>query len=551
MADALHITLAQINPHVGDLAGNIERMRKVIAEAPARTDLIVFPELSVCGYPAEDLILKPAFLADVKKAVRKLAADSKDFSAALLIGAPDHRGGKTYNCLHLIAGGKILKTIRKRNLPNYGVFDEMRVFAKGPLPQAVEFKGHKLGIMVCEDMWSADCAASLKKSGAEILIVSNASPFDREKRDARLAQARARVGESGLPLIYVNQTGGQDDLVFDGGSFALSEAGNVVIQAGEFAEEAHHSVWERNPGKHWACTTDIKIEPYAEEELIYQALVTGLRDYVLKSGFSGVLLGLSGGVDSALVAAIAVDALGPDAVHAVMMPSRFTAQESLDDAAALAKNLGIYLDSLPIHDMVQAVENSLRDLLPKNAPAVTHENIQSRSRGVLLMALSNASGRLLLTTGNKSEMAAGYATLYGDMNGGFNPLKDVYKTLVYRLSRWRNRQRPRHALGPAGAIIPENILTRAPSAELRPDQTDQDSLPPYEQLDAILECLIEKDMSIKEIVAAGHDKKTAARVARLLGISEYKRRQAAPGTKITTRAFGRERRYPIVNGYKP
>jgi NAD+ synthase len=550
MADALHITLAQINPVVGDLAGNLDRIRAAIADAPARTDLIVFPELALCGYPAEDLILKPAFLADVKKTLRRLAADSRAWPAALLVGAPERRNGKTFNCVHLIAEGRIVKTIRKRNLPNYGVFDEARVFIPGPLPRAVPFKGHRLGIMVCEDMWSPACAASLKKSGAEILIVPNASPFDSRKREIRLAQARARVAETGLPLVYVNQAGGQDDLVFDGGSFVLSEAGNVIVQAGEFAEERHDTVWEKNAGGHWICTTDIKIDSYGEEELVYQALVTGLRDYVLKSGFSGVLLGLSGGIDSALVAALAADALGADAVHAVMLPSRFTAQESLDDAAALAAALGIHLDHLPIHEPVQALEHGLRGLLPPNAPGVTHENLQSRCRGVLLMALSNASGRLLLTTGNKSEMAAGYATLYGDMCGGFNPLKDVYKTLVYRLARWRNGARPRHALGPAGAVIPENILTRAPTAELRPGQTDQDSLPPYDTLDAILACLIEKDMGIKEIIAEGFERKTVRQVARLLEISEYKRRQSAPGPKVTPRAFGRERRYPIVNGYK-
>lgn len=550
MTHALHITLAQINPVVGNLDYNLEKIRAVIAKAPAQTDLIVFPELAICGYPPEDLVLKPSFMDEVEKAVRKLARESKNFPAHIVIGAPWRGRGKIYNAVHLIGGGKIVATRRKRHLPNYGVFDEPRLFAAGPMPGPVDLKGHKLGLMICEDTWHADVAAHLKKKGADILISVNASPYEITKHPQRLEKTRARVQETGLPLIYVNQCGGQDELVFDGASFILSQGGNLVLQAEEFIEDIHYTTWEKGSAGQWLCLTDKTIPACNKIESIYRALMTGLRDYVTKNGFPGVLIGLSGGIDSALSAAIAVDALGHDAVHGVMMPSVFTSRESLEDAAALAKNLKIHCDTIPIVNGVTSFEQAMAPHFTANTPATTHENIQPRCRGIILMALSNAVGKLVLSTGNKSEIAVGYATLYGDMCGGFNVLKDIYKTKVYELARWRNAHRPAHGLGPAGSVIPGRSLTKAPTAELKPDQTDQDTLPPYDILDGILEGMIEGDMGLKDLAARGYDAATIKKVRRILDAAEYKRRQAPPGVKITSRAFGRDRRYPITNGFK-
>lgn len=547
MQSPFRISLAQINTAAGDIDGNAGRMRRVLGGMPGGNGLAVFPELALCGYPAEDMILNAAFLDRADGAVARLAAESAGHGFHLLLGAPLRRDGRIYNAVHLIGGGAVLETRLKHRLPTYGVFDERRVFESGPLPDPVPFRGHRLGVVICEDLWHRDAAAHLKTQGAEILIAVNASPYDMEKHERRTAAARARVQETGLPLVYVNQCGGQDDLVFDGASFVMNEAGRLVVQAEEFAEDVHHTVWEK-AGGHWLCGTDAVSPVHGRTEAVYQAAMTGLRDYVLKNGFPGVLVGLSGGIDSALTAALAADALGPQAVHCVMMPSRFTSQESLDDADAIARALNVRLDTIPIGAMTAAFEKELAPHFTKDTPPVTHENIQPRCRGIVLMALSNATGKMVLSTGNKSEIATGYATLYGDMCGGFNPLKDIYKTHVYELARFRNGKKPDHALGPRGPVIPENVLTRAPTAELRPGQTDQDTLPPYAVLDAILGCLVEEDMGVKETAARGFDPATVKRVARMLAAAEHKRRQSAPGPKISTRAFGRERRWPIAGG---
>lgn len=542
MSKPLAIALAQINPTLGALDDNLEKIRRARDEAGGKADLILFPEMIVCGYPPEDLVLKPFFLDSVENHVHKLVDESADKGPALLISAPWRIEGKTYNAALLIANGKIEAVRTKHHLPDYGVFDENRVFASGPADQPpVPFKGHNLGLLICEDMWHADVAQNLKTQGADVLLVPNGSPFTVDKRTIRRAHAAARVSETGLPLLYVNQIGGQDELVFDGGSFVMDTNGTVTEELPRFEECVKIVSLPCHPcgAAKQSLSAGIHNDSGKTADLaaIYAALTLALRDYVRKNNFPGVLIGLSGGIDSALSAVIAADALGPDKVHCVMMPSRFTAQESLDDAAQLAKNLGVQYDILSIEQPVKAFENLIPAALENS---LAHENIQPRTRGILLMALSNASGKMVLSTGNKSEMAVGYATLYGDMCGGFNVLKDLYKTQVYALSRWRNEQ---------GRVIPENILTRPPTAELKENQTDQDTLPPYEELDDILHSLIEKDMSVEEIESRGHNRETITRVWRMLDRAEYKRRQAPPGVKITSRAFGRDRRYPITNGF--
>ncbi len=529
----LHITLAQINPTVGDLACNLGKIRKIRDNAPDNTDLIVFPEMVVCGYPPEDLVLKPFFLDKIEESIQSLVQESANHKAFMLISTPWRIDGKIYNAVHLIGDGEIQNTILKHNLANGGIFDEVRIFESSALASPVDFKGHKLGVIICEDMWSPDAAEKLKSDGADLLISINASPYEIDKDHLRQEQARARINETGLPLIYVNQCGGQDELVFDGASFIMNTDGEITEQLAEFEEEIRH------------VTTHSDSAPLNKKELninaqIYKALTTGLRDYISKNNFPGVLIGLSGGIDSALTAAIAVDALGKAAVHCVMMPSKYTSQDSLDDAKECAKNLGVHYDIISIESAVDTFEEELTPHLNKGTPETTHQNIQSRCRGLILMALSNSTGKMVLSTGNKSEMAVGYATLYGDMCGGFNVLKDVYKTQAYDLSRWRNEQE---------LIIPERIITKAPTAELKENQTDQDSLPPYEELDDILHCLIEKDLSASEIINKGHKAETVQKIWHMLERAEYKRRQAPPGVKITSRAFGRDRRYPITNGF--
>lgn len=546
----LRITIAQLNPVVGDLDGNFSRAQKLWAELPSDIDLVVFPELYVTGYFPEDLVLKSSFMKDVGAIVDYYCKLTIGSDAHILLPCPWIDDGLRHNAVHLIGHGKILATRYKHHLPNYGVFDEARVFSPGPLPDPVPFKGHALGVMICEDAWYEDVATHLKQQGADFLICPNASPFEDGKLEKRIEICRSRVQETKLPFLYVNQIGGQDEIVFDGASFVLSEEGEYVLRAGEFIEDVVHTTWMKTENGHWFCEAGELKRHRDRPELLYQALILGLRDYVIKNGFPGVLLGMSGGIDSALSAIIAADALGPDAVHTVMMPSVYTSQDSLDDARACAGAIGVSYNIIPIVRQVEAFESVLAHHFTADTPGIAHENIQSRCRGVTLMALSNATGRMVLSTGNKSEMATGYATLYGDMCGGFNVLKDVYKTDVYAMAEWRNRHKPDHGFGPAEIVIPDRILTKAPTAELRPDQTDQDSLPPYDVLDDILRGLIEEDLDTAAIAARGHNPDTVRRVWRMLDRAEYKRRQATPGVKITPRAFGRERRYPITNAYK-
>jgi NAD+ synthase len=553
----LTIAIAQTNPTVGDIPANLARIRAMRADAAAAgADLVVYSELVVVGYPPEDLVLKPALQDEARRSVEELAGDTADGGPAMIVGAPWVERGKLYNAMLLLQGGRIVTARYKHDLPNYGVFDEKRVFAAGPVPGPMGFplpgQGDQLRIggMVCEDMWTGDVAEGLEESGAEILIVPNGSPFEHDKQDLRLNLAVARVTETGLPLIYCNQVGGQDELVFDGASFVLNADRRLAAQARAFEQDLLITRWRRGADGVWACVEG-RIEPEVEGlDAIYQAMCLGLRDYVDKNRFPGVVLGLSGGIDSALSAAVAVDALEPERVHAVMMPSRYTSESSLEDAAAVAQALGIRLDRIPIEPAVGAFGAMLEPLFAGRPPDITEENIQARIRGVILMALSNKLGSMVLTTGNKSEMSVGYATLYGDMCGGYSVLKDVYKTTVFALARWRNQHVPPRARGPAGTVIPERIITKAPSAELRANQTDQDSLPPYGELDAILEGLVEQDLSARELVTKGHDPAVVRRVSNLLDLAEYKRRQAPPGVKITRKAFGRDRRYPITNAFR-
>ena len=551
MTDKLRIALAQLNPVVGDIAGNLQKAVEARREAEiAGADLIVFSELFLTGYPPEDLVLKGAFQRTARAAAIDLARQTADGGPGVLIGCPWMADdGKLFNAVLYLDKGEVRGYRAKVHLPNYSVFDEPRVFDEGPMPGPFDIRGVRIGVPICEDIWFPDVVECLEESGAEILLVPNGSPYDFNKFDARMQLVISRIRESGLPMAYVNQLGGQDELVFDGASFALNADLSLPLQMPAWEEKIAFTDWSRGD-KGWACAQS-EVAPIEEsDEALYLAVVQGLRDYVTKNRFPGVVLGLSGGIDSALVAAIAVDALGPEKVHCVMLPYRYTASESLEDAEACAKYLGVRYDVVPIEEPVAGFTSALEKLFEGTQSGTTEENLQSRSRGVILMAISNKFGSMLLTTGNKSEVSAGYATIYGDMNGGFNPIKDLYKTRVFRMARWRNENMPKGCLGPEGRVIPERIITRPPSAELRPDQKDEDSLPPYDQLDDILHCLVEEEMSVREIVERGHDRDLVKRVEHLLYISEYKRRQAAPGVKVTARNFGRDRRYPIVNGFR-
>ena len=550
MTDKLRIALAQLNPTVGNIEGNLQKAIAARREASlAGADLIAFPELYLVGYPPEDLVLKPAFQRAAAEAVAEMALQTSDGGPAVLIGAPWIHEGKLMNAVHYLDDGEIKGHTFKVELPNYGVFDEPRVFKPGMSPGPFNIRGVRIGVPICEDIWYPDVVECLEETGAEILLVPNGSPYDAAKFDARTQLVLSRIRETGLPLAYLNQIGGQDELVFDGGSFVINADFKLVVQMPAWAEKVAITDWTRSDSG-WACEPGEMTLVQEGLESVYLALVQGLRDYVHKNRFPGVVLGLSGGIDSALVAAIATDALGPDKVHCIMLPYRYTSNESITDAEACAKAIGVRYDTIPIEEPVAGFTSVLAKLFEGTQSDTTEENLQSRSRGVILMAVSNKFGNLVLTTGNKSEVSVGYATLYGDMNGGFNPIKDIYKLQVFALARWRNANRPASCLGHDGIVIPERIITRPPSAELRPDQKDEDSLPPYKILDGILEGLVEKEMSVGEIVALGYDRNVVKRIEHLLYISEYKRRQAAPGVKISARNFGRDRRYPITNGFR-
>ncbi len=548
--DKFKLALAQLNAVVGDIEGNLRRAREARAQAArAGADLIAFTELFLTGYPIEDLVLKPALQKAAREACEALARDTEDGGPAMLVGLPWSEAALVYNAVALLDGGRIEAVRYKYNLPNYGVFDEKRVFAPGPLPQPIAFRGVKIGVAICEDIWNEEACASLALAGAELLIVPNGSPYWIGKQEVRYDIARLRVAETRLPLAYVNQVGGQDELVFDGASFVLNGDGTVAVQLPAWEEALGVTEWRREGGR-WHCVPGERAEIERDEAANYLACVTGLRDYVDKNGFPGIVLGLSGGINSALCAAMAVDALGAKRVHGVMLPYKHTSNESLNDAAATAEALGIRYDIMPIHATVEGLSKDLAKTFAGTTPDATEENLQSRARGTLLMAISNKFGPMVLTTGNKSEVSVGYATLYGDMNGGFNPIKDLYKTQVYALARYRNRERPKGCLGPEGSVVPENVLTKAPTAELKPGQRDQDTLPPYDVLDDILNGLVEREMPLPDIVAQGHAPETVKKVERMLYLAEYKRRQAAPGVKITAKNFGRDRRYPITNKFR-
>ncbi len=549
-ARTMKIALAQLNPVVGDIPGNIDKARAAHREAgDAGADLIVFSELFVTGYPPEDLVLKPSFAAASRQAVEDLAAQLTE-GPAVLVGTVWPEGDKLYNSVALLENGAVTAIRHKVDLPTYGVFDEKRVFDAGPLPSPVSVRGVRIGVPICEDIWTDEVCECLGETGAEVLLVPNGSPFEWQKGDVRLNVAVARVAETELPLAYVNQVGGQDELVFDGASFVLNRGGRLAVQMPAWSEQIAITDWMQDADGQWTCRDGERAVLPEGDAAAYAACTLGLRDYVNKNGFPGVVLGLSGGIDSALVAAMAVDALGPERVHCIMLPYRYTSNASISDAAACAEALGVRYDTVPIAAPVEGFSQSLGQLFAGQTAGVTEENIQSRVRGSLLMAISNKFGPMVVTTGNKSEMSVGYATLYGDMNGGYNPIKDLYKTEVYRIAAWRNANRPQGALGPSGTVIPVNILTKAPTAELRENQTDQDSLPDYEVLDDILRGLVEEELPLSAIVGRGHDRETVKRIERLLYIAEYKRRQSAPGTKISRRNFGRDRRYPITNRYR-
>lgn len=549
MSDPLRIALAQINPHEGQIETNLALIRAARAEAAARrAELVVTPEFSIAGYPPEDLVRKSAFVDACEAAIGALAADTADGGPGLIVGGPWREDGKIYNAAFLLDGGRIVSRRAKHELPNYGVFDDKRVFDPGPAPGPVVFRGTRIGLMICEDWWFPSVSETLAETGAELLLSINGSPFEGGKADARVQLALNRVVETGLPFVFLGQVGGQDELVFDGASFVLNADRSLAAMLPRFEPAVVVTEWDRVGGRLKCRQGALAEEPERLEE-IYRALMLGLADYVGKNRFPGVLLGLSGGIDSAISAAVAVDALGPDRVRAVMLPSPYTSAESLEDAASCARMLGIRYDSVPITPAMGAFEGALAPLFAGRGADITEENIQSRSRGLILMALSNKFGDMLLTTGNKSEMSVGYATLYGDMCGGYSVLKDVYKTTVFALSRWRNANVPRGALGPAGPVMPDRVIAKPPSAELKPGQTDQDTLPPYDVLDAILEGLVEGEKSVGDLVADGFDRETVVRVWKMLDRAEYKRRQAPPGVKITPRAFGRDRRYPITNGF--
>lgn len=552
MSARLIIALAQMSQRVGDLAGNADAMLARRAEAAAKgADLIVFPEMQLIGYPAEDLIQKPALAVMAAAELERMAAATQDGGPAMLVGTlHKDAAGALYNAVALLDGGRVAALRFKYELPNYGTFDEKRYFRPGPLPDPIAFRGAQIGVPICEDIWFADVAAHLKAKGADFLIVPNGSPYEIDKDEYRATQViGARIAETSLPIAYLNRVGGQDELVFDGASFVINGDGSTVHQLPDWEEHVRITHWAQTETG-WACAPGelTALEPSPSDA--WHAMMVGLRDYVNTNRFPGVVLGMSGGIDSAICAAIAVDALGADRVWCVMLPSQYTSEESLEDASEAARLLGCRIDTIPITPAFQAFETMLAPVFADKPADITEENLQSRLRGVTLMALSNKFGHMLMTTGNKSEMSVGYATIYGDMAGGYNPIKDAYKMTVFALARWRNGHAPRLGLGPDGPVMPERIITKPPSAELRPDQKDSDSLPDYPVLDAILMALVEEELSVEDIAARGFDRDIVARIERLLCLAEYKRRQAPPGVKLGQRNFGRDRRYPITNAFR-
>lgn len=540
MTQNVTVVMGQIDPIVGDISGNVDLI--VAAAQKAKTlhqaDIIVFPEMTITGYPPEDLLLREGLYAQINSALNKLCEQVKDIICVVGYPMMDDLGER-FNMAAWIEEGTIQASYMKQNLPNYSVFDEQRYFTEGHQPCVVEFNGIRFGLLICEDIWKITPSTQAKDAGADVILNLNASPFSEEKHQDRIATLERRVDEIKKPIIYVNQVGGQDDLVFDGGSFAISADGEVCVQSPEFKTDLT-AVQLVKQVDSVVMLEGEKSELFEGEARVYEALKLGVKDYVEKNGFPGVLLGLSGGIDSALTLAIAVDALGADKVEAIMMPFRYTAEISKEDAALQAKTMGVVYESLPIESMYNAFEKTLEPLFAGKDADLTEENLQARIRGTLLMAISNKNGKMVLATSNKSEVAVGYSTLYGDMVGGFSPLKDVPKTLVYRLAQYRNS---------LSKCIPERVITRPPSAELRPDQVDQDSLPDYDVLDEVIKQFVRLDKSPEEIVALGFDESEVRKVIRLIDRSEYKRRQSAPGVKITPRAFGRDRRYPITSHY--
>ncbi len=549
MKNNLKIALAQLNPIVGDVKGNIIKLIDIRNNLKNEVDIIVVPELYVTGYPIDDLVLRNDFLELVENEINSLAKITNDGKAAIILGAPRKEKNSIRNSVFVLDDGKITSFRDKHNLPNSGVFDEQRIFSPGALSGPVKIRNVLIGLPICEDIWTENVIECLCETGAEIILSINASPYSLKKHDQRMSVAVSRVIESKIPLIYLNRVGGQDELVFDGASFCLSHEGELSVQLKDFQEEILE-IDLTKLNNNWICKGKIN-SISSNLEALYKSLVVSVRDYVRNNGFPGVVLGMSGGIDSALVAAIATDALGPERVRAVMMPSPYTSQESLEDAKLASSNLGVDYSYLDIKNGMDVIDNILLGFEgDKVEPGITEENIQSRLRGLLLMAISNKYGSMVLATGNKSEYAVGYATLYGDMCGGFAVIKDVWKTDVFRLCEWRNSNKSSEFLGPNGTVIPERIISKPPSAELREDQKDTDSLPEYDILDTILRKLVEDNLSLEKIVKEGFDVKDVKKITMLLSKSEYKRFQSAPGPKVTEKAFGRDRRYPLTSGFR-
>ena len=544
MTERLTFALAQLNQSVGDLDANASAMLDWRGKAGG-ADLVMFPELQLTGYPPEDLVLKPEFVRRAHEATDRFIDATAGAGPAMLFGTLIAEGGLVYNAMVLAEDGKLVGRTLKHELPNYGTFDEKRVFASGPLPEPIAWRGVKLGVPICEDIWQDRVCHHLAEAGADMLLVPNGSPFEIDKDEKRQQLVRSRVVSTGLALAYLNRVGGQDELAFDGSSFILNADGERVVQMCDWQESLLTTDWEKGESGRWSCVTRETCELDDFPEGMYHAMMTALRDYVQRNGFPGILLGLSGGIDSALSAAVAVDTLGPDKVWGVMLPSKYTSPESLEDAKENARLLGCRHDVISIAPAVDAVAAMMPDM-----SGLAAENVQARLRMVALMALSNSGGQMLLTTGNKSEMSVGYATLYGDMAGGYSVLKDAYKTTVFALSRWRNANKPEGGLGPDGPVMPQRIIDKPPSAELRPNQKDEDSLPPYPLLDRILEALVEQEYSVQQTAeATGADEALVADIEKKLLRAEYKRRQAPPGVKLGSRNFGRDRRYPITNAF--